>query len=186
MNFIELLLIAIGLAMDAFAMSVCKGLSMQKIDIKKSLKVAIYFGFFQAIMPIIGYLLGYNFKDLIIQIDHYIAFILLTIIGINMIKEALGKNKNNINDKFDTKTLLLLAIATSIDALAVGITFAFLKTNIIIASIIIGSITFLLSFLGVKIGNKFGIKYEKKAEFVGGVILILMGFKILLEHLNVL
>lgn len=186
MGILEIFLIGIGLSMDAFAVSVCKGLSMKKLDWKKAIIIALYFGVFQAVMPVIGYLLGTTFESLVTQVDHWIAFILLGIIGANMIKEALGKESENSNDKVDFKTMIVLAIATSIDALAVGITFAFLKTKLLSSVAIIGVITFVLSLLGVKIGNKFGDKYEKKAEFLGGVILILIGVKILIEHLGII
>lgn len=186
MKILEIFLIGVGLAMDAFAVSICKGLSMKKINYKKAIIIALYFGIFQAIMPVIGYFLGTTFESLVTQIDHWIAFILLGIIGINMVKEAFSKESENCNDKVDFKTMILLAIATSIDALAVGITFAFLKTEILSAVIIIGVITFMLSLIGVKIGNKFGDKYEKNAEIFGGIILILMGIKILIEHLGII
>lgn len=172
--------------MDAFAVSICKGLSMKKLDWKKAIIIALYFGIFQAVMPVIGYFLGTTFESLVTQIDHWIAFILLGIIGINMIKEAFSNDSENVNDKVDFKTMIILAIATSIDALAIGITFAFFKTNLLLAVIIIGIITFMLSLIGVKIGNKFGNKYEKKAEIFGGVILILIGVKILIEHLEII
>lgn len=180
---IGIILIAIGLAMDAFAVSVCKGLSMKKISIKKLLIIALYFGFFQALMPVIGYFLGESFESLVTSIDHWIALILLSFIGINMIREAFGKEEDNKNDDTSFKTMIILAIATSIDALAVGITFAFLEINIFVIATIIGVITFIISAIGVIIGNKFGDKYEKKAEIFGGAILILMGIKILFEHL---
>lgn len=186
MGILEIFLIGVGLSMDAFAVSVCKGLSMKKLDWKKAIIIALYFGVFQAIMPVIGYLLGTTFESLVTQIDHWIAFILLGIIGANMIKEALEKESENSNDKVDFKTMIVLAIATSIDALAIGITFAFFKTKLLSSVIIIGIITFILSLIGVKIGNKFGDKYEKKAEFLGGVILILIGVKILIEHLGII
>ncbi len=181
---IGIILIAIGLAMDAFAVSVCKGLSMKKISIKKLLIIALYFGIFQALMPVIGYFLGESFENLVTSIDHWIAFILLLFIGINMLKEAFGKSEDdNKNDDTGFKTMIILGLATSIDALAVGITFAFLEINIFVIATIIGVITFIISAIGVVIGNKFGDKYEKKAEILGGVILILIGIKILLEHL---
>lgn len=186
MGILEIFLIGIGLSMDAFAVSVCKGLSMKKLDWKKAIIIALYFGVFQAVMPVVGYLLGTTFESLVTQVDHWIAFILLGIIGANMIKEALGKESENSNDKVDFKTMIVLAIATSIDALAVGITFAFLKTKLLSSILIIGVTTFVLSLVGVKIGNKFGDKYEKKAEFLGGVILILIGVKILIEHLGII
>lgn len=186
MGIIELVLIAVGLAMDAFAVSICKGLSMKKMDWKKASIIGAYFGIFQGGMPLIGYLLGVGFQEKIQAVDHWIAFALLAFIGGNMIKEALSKDEEDCNDSVDFKTMIVLAIATSIDALAVGVTFAFLKVNIILAVLLIGIITFIISMVGVKIGNVFGDKYEKKAEFAGGLILILLGLKILLEHLGIL
>ena len=186
MGILEIVLISIGLAMDAFAVAVCKGLSMKKMEWKKAVIVAFYFGGFQALMPVIGFFLGVSFEELVTKVDHWIAFILLGIIGINMIKEAFDKEKETINDSIDIKTMTILAIATSIDALAVGITFAFLKVDLLTAVTLIGVITFALSLMGVKIGNKFGDKYERKAELIGGIILILMGLKILLEHLGII
>lgn len=186
MGILEIVLISIGLAMDAFAVAVCKGLSMKKMEWKKAVIVAFYFGGFQALMPAIGFFLGVSFEELVTKVDHWIAFILLGIIGINMIKEAFDKEKETINDSIDIKTMIVLAIATSIDALAVGITFAFLKVDLLTAVTLIGVITFALSLIGVKIGNKFGDKYERKSELIGGIILILMGVKILLEHLGVI
>lgn len=167
MKLVELILISLGLAMDAFAVSVCKGLSMMKMNWKKALIIGGYFGGFQALMPLIGYFLGSNFENVVINIDHWIAFVLLLMIGINMVKESRTVETENCNDDTSFKTMLLLAIATSIDALAVGITFAFLKVNIILAVSLIGIITFVLSIIGVKIGNKFGDKYENKAELAG-------------------
>ena len=186
MGFVELILIAVGLAMDAFAVSICKGLSFKKMDWKKAGIIGLYFGGFQGGMPLLGYLLGVGFQEKIQAVDHWIAFLLLGFIGINMIKEALSKEEEEQNDKVDFKTMIVLAIATSIDALAIGVTFAFLKVNIILAVVLIGIITFVISMIGVKIGNVFGDKYEKKAEIVGGLILILLGIKILLEHLGIL
>jgi len=186
MSFFELLTIGVGLAMDAFAVSVCKGLSMKKLTISKAGIVGLYFGAFQALMPMIGYFLGVGFKDSITAIDHWIAFVLLGLIGGNMIKEALGDEEECCDDDLSFKTMLMLAIATSIDALAVGVTFAFLNVNIYLAASIIGITTFVISVCGVKIGNVFGLKYKSKAELVGGVILILMGVKILLEHLSII
>lgn len=186
MGVIELIILSVGLAMDAFAVAVCKGLSMKKMSWKKGLIIGAYFGIFQSLMPFLGYMLGVNFQEKIQSIDHWIAFILLGIIGLNMLKEAISKETENSNDSVNFKDMLILAIATSIDALAVGITFAFLKVNILLAIILIGIITFVISVAGVKIGNVFGCKYEKKAEFIGGLILILLGIKILLEHLNIL
>lgn len=186
MSFIEIFFIGVGLAMDAFAVSICKGLSMKKLDVKKGMVIGGYFGFFQGIMPLIGFLLGFSFESFITKIDHWVAFILLSIIGGNMLKEALSNDEESSDDKVDFKTMFPLAVATSIDALAIGITFAFLKVNILLAILVIGIVTFIISFTGVFIGNKFGSKYEKRAEIVGGLILILMGLKILLEHLGVL
>ena len=186
MRIIEILLTSVGLAMDAFAVSVCKGLSLKKFNVKKGLIVGLYFGLFQGLMPLIGYLLGSFFESIIVSIDHWVAFVLLGIIGINMIKEAISEECECVNDKVDFKTMLPLAIATSIDALAIGITMAFLKVNIIIAVLSIGIITFVLSFIGVWIGNKFGNKYEKKAQIFGGIVLIFLGIKILLEHLGII
>ena len=185
MGVLELILIAVGLAMDAFAVSVCKGLSMSKMEWKKAVVIGLYFGGFQALMPLIGYILGVGFEDKIKSIDHWIAFILLVFIGINMIKEAF-ETKEESNDKIDFKTMIILSIATSIDALAVGVTFAFLNVNIMLAISLIGIITFIISMIGVKIGNVFGDKYETKAELAGGFILIFLGAKILLEHLGIL
>ncbi|MGN1410973.1 MAG: manganese efflux pump MntP family protein [Oscillospiraceae bacterium] len=190
MNFVELILIAIGLSMDAFAVSVCQGLAMPKINYKKTFWIALYFGGFQAIMPLIGWALGSQFERYITNIDHWIAFGLLSIIGIQMIIEALKKDDENLeknsSDKVNHKELLLLAIATSIDALTVGITFACLKVNIVTSIVTIGICTFLLSIVGVVIGHKFGNRYKSKAEFLGGLILILIGLKVLLEHLGII
>lgn len=186
MGILSIVVIAVGLAMDAFAVAICKGLSMKKMNWSKALIVGGYFGFFQAVMPLIGYLLGVGFHEKVTSVDHWFAFILLSAIGINMLKEALSKEEDCKNDRVDFKEMVVLAIATSIDALAVGITMAFLEVNIITAVLAIGIITFIISVIGVKIGNIFGDKYEKKAEFVGGIILILMGTKILLEHLGII
>ena len=182
MGFLETFFIGMGLAMDAFAVSVCKGLSMFKMNWKNAFIIAIYFGLFQTLMPIIGFLLGIGFSEWIGTIDHWIAFVLLEFIGGKMINESLKKSEN-VDDKVDFKTMCMLAIATSIDALAVGITYAFLEVkNCMFSFIIIGIITFIISLIGVKIGNKFGTKYGNKAEFIGGVILIFIGVKILAEH----
>ena len=181
MNIVDILVIGVGLSMDAFAVSVCKGLAMKKMDIKKALVCSLYFGVFQALMPLIGFLLGSGFKNVVSSIDHWIAFVLLGIIGINMIKEA--KSCDVVNDSMDVKTMLTLAVATSIDALAIGVTFAFLKVSIIPAVSIIGLITFFCCFIGVKLGSVFGEKLKSKAEIMGGVMLILIGTKILIEHL---
>lgn len=186
MGIIEIALIGIGLAMDAFAVSICKGLSMKKLNWKKAIIIALYFGIFQALMPIFGYFLGTTFDHYIINLDHWVAFVLLGVIGINMFKEAIWGESESVNDSVDFKTMIVLAIATSIDALAVGITFTFLKTNMILATLVIGIITFIICILGVKIGNKFGSKHGAKAELFGGVILIILGTKILLEHLGII
>lgn len=186
MKLAELFIIAVGLSMDAFAVSICKGLSVQKVRPRHALITGLYFGGFQALMPLIGYLLGVRFQEAITSIDHWIAFVLLAIIGINMIREALSKEEESVNDRFDLKTMLPLAVATSIDALAVGVTFAFLQVQIVPAVSFIGIITFVLSMAGVKIGNVFGLKYKNKAELAGGIVLIAMGAKILLEHLGVI
>lgn len=172
--------------MDAFAVSVCKGLAMPKCTFKKAAIVGLWFGGFQALMPAIGYVLGAQFQEAIASIDHWIAFVLLALIGGNMIHEALDNDEEEADASLDVKTMFLLAVATSIDALAIGITFAFLKVNIIPAVCFIGIVTFIISFAGVKIGNVFGARYKNKAEIVGGIILILLGLKILLEHLGFL
>ena len=185
MPFWELLLIAVGLSMDAFAVSVCKGLSVRELRPRHALLVGLYFGGFQALMPVLGYLLGTRFESVIRQVDHWIAFILLALIGGNMIRESFDQDEE-LNDDFGVKTMLLLAVATSIDALAVGITFGLLRVDIVKAAGTIGLITFLLSAAGICIGRFFGAKYKKGAERVGGCILILIGLKILLEHLGIL
>ena len=186
MGILELLILAIGLSMDAFAVSVCKGLAMKKLEFKNMAIVGLWFGGFQALMPTIGYFLGVQFKNQITAIDHWIAFVLLGIIGANMIKEACSKDdEEEVKANLDVKTMFMLAIATSIDALAVGITFAFLSVNLVHAVTFIGITTFILSALGVGIGNIFGTKYKAKAEIAGGIILILLGIKILLEHLGI-
>ena len=181
MNIIDILVIGVGLSMDAFAVSICKGLAMKKMNVKKALVCSLYFGVFQALMPLIGFLLGSGFKNVVSSIDHWIAFVLLGIIGLNMIKEA--KSCDVVNDSMDVKTMFTLAVATSIDALAIGVTFAFLKVSIIPAVSIIGLITFVCCFIGVKLGSAFGEKLKSKAEIMGGVMLILIGTKILIEHL---
>lgn len=187
MGIFELIFIALGLSMDAFAVSVCKGLSTQWLKPKQYLIIGAWFGGFQALMPAIGYLLGSAFERYITKYDHWIAFVLLIIIGGNMIKEGFSKEESNSNSSFSFSTMLILAIATSIDALAVGITFALLpNVNIISAVSLIGCITFVMSAIGLKVGNIFGLKYKSKAEIAGGIILILIGTKILLEHLGIL
>lgn len=177
----ELFVIAAGLSMDAFSVAVCKGLSVCQVKKKQMLTVGLYFGFFQGFMPLIGYLLGTGFQDVIQSIDHWIAFILLALIGINMIRESRGEAEN-LDACFNFQAMLPLAIATSIDALAVGVTFAFLKVQILPAVLFIGITTFVISCAGVLMGNRFGAKYKSKAEFAGGIVLILMGIKILAEH----
>ena len=186
MSIAELFLLAVGLSMDAFAVSICKGLSLRNIKVKHMLIAGAWFGGFQALMPTIGFFLGTQFKDQITSIDHWIAFVLLGLIGINMVKEALSNDEEQADDSIAVKEMFMLAVATSIDALAVGITFAFLNVHIVSAASMIGVCTFLISFAGVKIGNIFGTKYKSKAELAGGIILILLGFKILFEHLHIL
>lgn len=186
MGFIDIFLIAVALSMDAFAVAICKGLSVKKVQAKHVLAVGVYFGGFQALMPLVGFLLGFKFESFITSIDHWIAFVLLAIIGGNMIKEAMSKEEDEVNDSFSFRTMLPLAVATSIDALAVGISFAFLGVDIIEAAILIGVTTFVLSGIGVFVGNIFGSKYKSKAELAGGVVLILIGLKILLEHLGII
>ncbi len=193
MGIIELLFLAVGLSMDAFAVSICKGLAMKKIDLKKAAICGIWFGGFQALMPMIGYLLGSQFAGYVTSFTPWIAFILLSLIGGNMIKEAFSKEEECVCVKLDGKTMFIMAVATSIDALAVGVTFACVPVqvvttlntmlNTVIAVCMIGIITFILSCFGVKVGNVFGTKYEKKAELAGGIILICLGLKILIEFL---
>lgn len=189
--FIELFLLGIGLSMDAFAVSVCKGLGMRRLNKKQAFIIGLYFGGFQALMPLIGWLLGSQFQKYITSIDHWIAFILLGFIGGKMMIEAIREwNEEETVDVMDApldhKNMLVLAVATSIDALAVGITFAFLDTPIIDAITIIGITTMVISIIGVVVGNFFGSRYKSKAEFIGGLILVLLGLKILLEHLGIL
>ena len=197
MGFLELFLLAIGLSMDAFAVSVCKGLAMQKVTFRNAAICGVWFGGFQALMPFIGYLLGSGFEKYINAVASWIAFVLLALIGGNMIREALSKDdeEEDTSAALDVKTMFLMAVATSIDALAVGITFACVPVEIIAASplvntivavCLIGAATFVISCAGVKAGSVFGSRYKSKAEFVGGTILILIGVKILLEHLGVL
>ena len=187
MGIIELFLTAVGLSMDAFAVSVCKGLASKKNGIRQMLIVGAWFGGFQGLMPLIGYFLGSTFAKFVEPVDHFIAFVLLAGIGANMIKESFGKEENENTDNFGFKTMLLMAIATSIDALAVGIGFAMLPNiNIVAAVSFIAVITFLLSAIGLKVGTFFGEKLKSRAEFLGGASLILMGLKILLEHLGII
>ena len=185
MTLFELMLIAVGLSMDAFAVSVCKGLSVKELRPRHALLVGLYFGGFQALMPLLGWLLGYRFETLIQRWDHWIAFVLLALIGGNMIRESFSDDEE-LNDDFGFRTMLLLAVATSIDALAVGITFGLLRVDIVKAAGTIGLTTFLLSVAGVWIGRFFGARYKAGAERLGGCILILIGLKILLEHLGIL
>lgn len=182
MGVAEIFFMSIGLGMDAFAVSICKGLSMLKMKWKRAIIIALYFGIFQALMPFIGYTIGKKFSTVIISIDHFIAFILLIVIGINMIMDAFKPGEKE-SDDISFKTMIVLAVATSIDALAVGFTLACLRTQIIMPIISIGIITFILSLLGVKIGNLFGEKYKGKSEMLGGIILIIIAIKTLLEHI---
>ncbi|MBR3869780.1 MAG: manganese efflux pump [Clostridia bacterium] len=190
MGFWELLLLAIGVSMDAFAVSVCKGLSTKKASVSNMAKCGVWFGGFQALMPLIGFFLGSLFAEQIVAVDHWVAFVLLALIGANMLKEAFSKEEECDCDKnadFSIKTMFTMAVATSIDALAIGISLAMAgNVNIWTAILLIGITTGLLSALGVKIGSIFGDKFEKKAQIAGGVILIILGLKILLEHLGVL
>ena len=188
MGFVELFLLAVGLSMDAFAVSVCKGLFMKRATVRAQLTCGVWFVGFQALMPLIGYFLGTLFIDAIQTFDHWIAFSLLVIIGVNMLREALsGEEDGDTDADLSVKTMFVMAVATSIDALAVGISLAMAgNVNILQAVLLIGVTTFALSALGVKVGNLFGSRYEKRAEIVGGVILILLGVKILLEHLGVI
>ena len=185
MSILDLFILAVGLSMDAFAVSVCKGLSLGKIKPKHMCIAGAWFGGFQALMPLIGYFLGSFFAEMIEKYDHWVAFVLLAIIGGNMIKESFGKDEK-VDSSMDVKSMLLLAIATSIDALAVGVTFAFLQVQIVPAVSFIGVITFIFSAEGVKIGSLFGTKYKSKAELFGGIVLVLIGIKILLEGIGVL
>lgn len=182
MSFWELFLIAIGLSMDAFAISICKGLSVEKVEKKHLVITGLWFGGAQALMPVIGYILGTGFQSFIESIDHFIAFALLAIIGINMIRESREESKT-LDASFSAKVMFPLAIADSIDALATGVTFVFLDVSIVKSAILIGITTFILSAIGIMIGNKFGEKYKSKAELVGGIILISMGASILLQDL---
>lgn len=185
MSIWDLFILAVGLSMDAFAVSVCKGLSLGKIKPKHMCIAGAWFGGFQALMPLIGYFLGSFFAEMIEKYDHWVAFVLLAIIGGNMIKESFDKDEK-VDSSMDVKSMLLLAIATSIDALAVGVTFAFLQVQIVPAVSFIGVITFIFSAAGVKIGSLFGTKYKSKAELFGGIVLVLIGIKILLEGIGVL
>lgn len=184
MSIIEIALIGVGLAMDAFAVSICKGLAMRRMNYKKAIIIAAFFGVFQALMPALGYVLGTTFANKIAAIDHWIAFILLALIGANMIKEVLSSDDDECqDDSLRLGDLIMLSIATSIDALAVGITFAFFNVSLLLSVSMIGIITFIICVIGVKVGNVFGEKYKSKAELAGGLILIVMGAKILIDHL---
>lgn len=189
MSFTELLLLALGLSMDAVAVSICKGLSMDKLSAKNAVIVGAWFGGFQALMPLVGYFLGTQFAEYIRTASHWIAFILLAAIGFNMIREALSKKNKTPAERSDcslsVKAMFLMAVATSIDALAIGVTFAFLQVDIVPAILTIGVMTFVLSMVGVKLGNVFGAKYQSAAEIVGGVILCVLGIKILLEQFGI-
>jgi len=182
MSIITIVLIGLGLAMDAFAVSVCSGISVKELKPRNGAKIALFMGVFQGMMPLLGWILGIGFKDFIEKYDHWIAFILLGFIGLKMLKEANDDDCQNISDPLANKVLLMLAIATSIDAMAVGLSFAFLKISIYLPILIIGAITFFVCFIGVYLGNRFGCMFKKKAEIAGGIILILIGFKILSEH----
>lgn len=185
MSLVELILIAVALSMDAFAVSISKGLAVRRIQLSHSVSVAIWFGGFQALMPLVGYLLGVSFAHLVHHVDHWIAFVLLAIIGVNMIREAWGSGDSceNVKADFSVVNMLLLAVATSIDALAVGVSFAFLGVDILYSITVIGIVTALFSVLGLRIGQMFGCRYKSKAEIFGGVVLVLLGVKILVEHL---
>ena len=182
MGIIELLIIAVGVSMDALAVSICKGLSIKKISPKYMYRTAIWFGGFQALMPLIGYFVGIHFADFVANVDHWIAFVLLALIGSNMIKESFDKEEVEVNPDFSFKTMFSMAVATSIDALAVGVSFAFLKVDIWTAILVIGVTTAAFSAAGVLVGNVFGARYKSKAELAGGIILVAIGLKILLEH----
>ncbi len=184
MDFIAILLIAVGLAMDAFAVSLCKGLALRKVTLRNMLVAGLWFGGFQALMPIIGFYLGVSFYDLISAYDHWVAFFLLFLIGANMVREGLFGEEEEVDADMGVKTMVLLAIATSIDALAIGISFAMTEDSIFLPALIIGVVTLVISMAGVKIGSLFGDRFGKKAEVLGGVILIGIGLKVLLEGLG--
>lgn len=191
MGFVELLLVGVGLSMDAFAVSVCKGLCMKRLNMRQALVIALFFGGFQALMPLIGWALGTQFEQFITPVDHWIAFGLLLIIGAKMLWDSFHGDDDErlscaVDGRLDLRELTMMAVATSIDALAVGITFAFLRVDIVASVVVIGVTTFALSLVGVAVGHRFGARYEKTATIAGGVVLILIGLKILLEHLGVL
>ncbi|MGO5048400.1 manganese efflux pump MntP [Dysosmobacter sp. Sow4_B12] len=190
MSIVELFLIGVGLSMDAFAVAVCQGLCMPKLNLRQGGVIALYFGGFQALMPLIGWFLGFQFAGYIQSFDHWVAFVLLALIGGNMVREALSPEEEEtscaVNSKLNHKKLFMMAVATSIDALAIGVAFAFMDVLILPAVSLIGCTTFCLSLVGVVVGNFFGSRYKKRAELTGGIILILLGVKILLEHLGIL
>ena len=184
MGFLELFILAVGLAMDAFAVSICKGLTLKKADGVSMAKCGLWFGGFQALMPIVGYLLAKQFASFVVGVDHWIAFGLLLLIGLNMIRETIWGDEDDANDDFSIRTMALMAVATSIDALAVGVSFAFIHANIWVASAVIGIVTFALSAAGLYLGRKIGSRLGSKAGLLGGLVLIGIGIKILIEHLN--
>lgn len=186
MGIVELLILAVGLSMDAFAVAVCKGLALKRTRPRQMAAVGLWFGGFQALMPVLGYFVGIRFAEYIESIDHWVAFVLLGVIGGNMVRESFSKEEEETDASLSFRKMLPMAVATSIDALAVGVSFAFLNVNIWLAAAFIGVVTFLLSGAGVKVGSLFGARYKSRAELCGGVILILLGLKILLEHLGVL
>ena len=189
-GFVELFLIGVGLSMDAFAVSVCKGLGMSRLNIRQAAVISLFFGGFQALMPLIGWALGSQLADLITPIDHWIAFALLAFVGGKMLWDAFHEDDEELScpadGKLDLRELVMLAIATSIDALAVGITFAFLRVDIVMSVGLISATTFVLALAGVVVGHRFGARYEKAATIAGGIVLVLIGTKILLEHLGIL
>ena len=186
MSIMYLFILAVALSMDAFTVAICKGLAMQKADLSKAVIVGAYFGFFQAAMPMLGYVIGKRFASYIVAVDHWIAFVLLAVIGINMMKSALSEEEYDEDSSLQVKNMIVLSIATSIDALAVGVAFAFVQVNIILALCMIGVITFIISACGVRVGSFIGSKMKKYAEVAGGVLLILLGIKLLIEGLNLL
>ncbi|MBX9034029.1 manganese efflux pump MntP [Gordonibacter massiliensis (ex Traore et al. 2017)] len=190
MGFVELFLVAVGLSMDAFAVSVCKGLCMKRLDVRQALVIALFFGGFQALMPLVGWALGTQFEQYITPVDHWIAFVLLAFIGGKMLWDAFRDGEEELScpadGKLDLRELVMLSVATSIDALAVGITFAFLRVDIVSSVALIGATTFVLALAGVAVGHRFGARYEKPATIVGGIVLVLIGTKILLEHLGLI
>lgn len=188
MGFIEIVLVGVGLSMDAFAVSVCKGLCMKRLDVRQALVIALFFGGFQALMPVVGWALGTGFEQFITPVDHWIAFGLLALIGSKMLWDSFHGEEDAAcpaDGRLDLRELTMLAVATSIDALAVGITFAFLRVDIVASAAVIGLTTFALALAGVAVGHRFGARYEKPATITGGIVLILIGLKILLEHLGV-